>query len=402
MSGENYFNGTILIIGASAAGVSAAAEIRKRSKAVHVTIITEENHYPYHRPSLTEYIGDEAVEKKPHFYLNKPEWYKDNGIEIIFGELVTAIDPAAKSVKTAKGRDIKFDRLIMAVGSKPFVPMQGALEKKNVFAIKTFDDAIAVNKISGTAKSAAIIGGGLLGLEAVNALLKKGVRSDIIELNDRILPMQLDAEGSAMYQSIISATGAVLHLSAATESLAGGELAEGVKMKTGEIIPAGMVIFSIGVRANIELASACGIKTGKGILVNEKMETSAEGVYACGDAAEFGRGVALWMPAVKQGAIAGINAVGGNAVYKADDYPAMLSAFGTKVYSVGDICRNKDIENYITIQYKNDALKIYKKLYFKEDKLVGGIMIGDIKKSTALSKGINAGISFAESWDLMK
>ncbi|GAG32681.1 unnamed protein product, partial [marine sediment metagenome] len=235
-----------------------------------------------------------------------------------------------------------------------------------------------------------VIGGGLLGLEIAYALLKKKLDITIVELAERILPMQLDYEGSGLLESIIKENKIKIYLGKPIKQLIGGKRVTSLRLKSGEEIPADMIIFSIGVRANVELAKGCGIKTDKGIIVNEKMETSISDIYACGDVAEFGRGVALWMPAIKQGQVAGLNAVGDEAVFKANDYPAVLNSYGTRIYSIGDICRNQDYENYITIQHKVPEGKIYKKLYFKNDKLVGGIMIGDDNKSTSLSKGINS------------
>jgi len=399
---KNKYNGEIIIIGASAAGISAAKEIRTVNNTAKISIITDENHMPYYRPYLTEYIKDNSVESRPNFFLNKEEWYKKNNIDIILGEKVIEINHVNKTIKTEKDRDLPFDKLILANGSTPFVPIKGALEKENVFTIRTLDDARTVHSFSNKIKKVIIIGGGLLGLEIANALMLKKLDVTVVELVERILPMQLDNEGSCMLESIIKENNIKICLGVSVESLVGENTITSLRLKSGEEIPTDMVIFSIGVRANIELAKRCGIKTNRGIVVNEKMETSIHDIYACGDVAEFGRGVALWMPAIKQGRVAGLSAIGNEAVFKAEEYPAVLNSLGTRIYSIGDICRNQDYGNYVTMQYKFPEEKIYKKLYFKEDKLVGGIFIGDNKKSTFLSKGINSGLPISAAIDLLK
>ncbi len=403
----------IAIIGASAAGLTAAQEARKVTATAEITLISEEPHLPYHRPSLTELIGDDTVEKRATFYLQKEEWFAEQKIRLLRGLKATAVDREKRTVALSDGSfaegfgpqaatTLPYDRLILAVGSKPFVPMAGVLEKENVFAVRTLDDARRVSTCTDAAKSVVIIGGGLLGMEAAGALLKKKLAVHIIELADRALPIQLDPEGSQLFGKIIAAQGIFFHLSAQTDRIAGEKRATSVVLKSGEEIPADMVIFSIGVRANIELAQAIGLTVNRGIVVNEKMETSVPGIYACGDCAEFGRGVQLWMPAVKQGTVAGVNASGGTAQFKPDDYPAMLKVFGTQVYSVGDVGRDPDPSVYTTLRGGDETAGIYKKFYLRGGKLVGGILIGDIKRAGALSKGIAAALDAAGAEALLK
>jgi NAD(P)H-nitrite reductase large subunit len=208
--------------------------------------------------------------------------------------------------------------------------------------------------------------------------------------------MQLDPDGSLFFAKLVAAQGIQLHLGAQVERFEGSGRVTGALLKSGETLPADMVVFSIGVRANIELAKAMGLTVNRGIVVNEKMESSLPGIYACGDCAEFGRGPQLWMPAVKQGTVAGANAAGGAATFKPDQYPAMLKVFGTQVYSVGDIGRDPQAA-YETLRGGDEAAGIYKKLYLRDGKFVGAVLIGDIAKAGAISKAINAGTSATEA-----
>ncbi|HOW50580.1 MAG TPA: FAD-dependent oxidoreductase [bacterium] len=389
----------VVIIGASAAGLTAAQEARKISATADITLVSEEKHLPYHRPSLTELIGDDTVEKRASFYLQKEAWFAEQRIAFLRGIKVTAIDREKRTVALSDDRTISYDALVLAVGANSFVPMSGALENANVFAVRTLDDARKV--AAAVAKNAVVIGGGLLGLETANALKKKGLSVHIIELADRALPMQLDPEGSTFFAKILTAHGMQLRLGAQVDRFEGTGRVTAVLLKAGETIPADLVVFSIGVRANIALAQAAGITANRGIVVNEKMETSVPGIYACGDCAEFGRGPQLWMPAVKQGTVAGANAAGGSSQFKPDEYPAMLKVFGTQLYSVGDVGRDPQAV-YETLRHLDEATGQYRKLYLRGGRLVGGILIGEVKKAGALSKGIAAGIDAAVAEELLK
>ncbi len=381
----------ILIIGASAAGLSAAQEARKTDPTADITIVSEERHLPYHRPSLTERIGDDTVEQRPTFYLQREAWFHEQNLRLLRGVKATKIDPVARNVSLATGATVPFDRLVLAVGSTPFVPLAGALEKEGVFAVRTLDDARRVAQCAKQCHETVIIGGGLLGLEAANALLRRGHRVHVIELADRMLPMQLDPEGSRFFQRIAEKAGVVVHLSAQTDRLIGDKVVEGIMLKNGAVVQSDMVVFSVGVRANIGLAKEAGLSVNRGIVVNERMETSVAGIYAAGDCAEFDRIPQLWMPAVKEGAVAGTNAAGGSAVFRPESYPAVLKVFGTQLYSAGDIGRDPAV-SYDVLRTADEAAGRYTALFFRDGRLTGGILLGDIRKGGALLKGIAAGL----------
>lgn len=387
----------ILIIGASAAGVAAAREIRAVDQAVPVNIITEERHLPYYRPSLTEYIGDSKIEARSNFFLNPEAWYREKNVGLKLGTKVVQIDPAGKTVKTASGEQFSFGKLIFANGSTPFVPFKDAAGKSNVFSIRTLDDARAVNELSGKVKTAVVIGGGLLGLEAAYSLIGKGVKVTVIEGSDRILPRQLDPESSLIVQDIVTGAGVSLVLGRPIESIQGAGSATGVKLVDGEIIPAEMVIISIGVRPNSEIAKSCGITVNRALVVNERMETSIPGIYACGDVAEFnGKCVSLWMAAMKQGKVAGSNAAGKPAQFLDEVYPVILNSFGTRIYSAGDICQDKK-EGECRVHATSDIVKNHhKRLFFINDRLAGFILIGDISDAQKLAMAVKNGSAFGD------
>lgn len=398
----NTFRGDILIIGASAAGISAAKEIRRVNRTARVTLLGEEKHLPYYRPLLTKLVADETIEQSPSFLLAKEEWYHENEITLVTGERAAAIFPSEARIRTESGRTLPFDRLILATGSCPFIPISGALERENVFAIRTIEHAKAVHHRLKGAERVMVIGGGLLGLEMADVLLKMGKRVCIAEMAERILPIQLDSEGSRLLESSIRSSGCTLFLGDYAEFLSGEPLVTAVKLKSGDEIPVDMAIFSIGVRPNTALAVRSGITANRGILVNERMETNFPGIYACGDAAEFRRNICLWMPAVRQGTVAGANAASSEAVFADEEYPASLSAFGTTVFSIGDLGRRESPDHYSELRRLSPDGRVYKKLYFRNDMLAGGILIGDNSKGQSLSRAVRAGMPKFQAAELLE
>jgi NAD(P)H-nitrite reductase large subunit len=275
--------------------------------------------------------------------------------------------------------------------------LKDAPGKRNVYSIRTVNDAKAIHEQAGKIKTAIVIGGGLLGLEAAYSLTNKGVQVTVIEVAERILPRQLDAECSVILQNIVKRTNVTLLMGKTVDSITGGDTATGVKLASGEEVPAGMIIFSIGVRPNIDLAKNCGLRVNRAVVVNDWMETSDPGIYACGDVAEFNdKCISLWMPAVRQGKVAGSNAAGKPAQYSDDVYPAVLNSFGTKIFSIGDLCMDKKAGEY-QLHIINDADKDhYKKLFFINKKLVGFILIGDISESQKLAAAMKHGASYED------
>jgi len=387
----------IVIIGASAAGISAAREIRAVDGDVPIRIFSEEKHYPYYRPMLTEYIGDSDVEKRANFLLNTEKWYGEKKIELMLGQKIVSIDPAGKTVETASGEKHAYGRLILANGSSPFVPFKDAQGKGNVHSVRTLDDAKAVQAQAEQVKTAVVIGGGLLGLEAAHSLMNAGIRVTVIEGSDRVLPRQLDPECSVILNDIITRKNVTLMLGKSIEGIAGGENATGVRLAGGEEVPADMIVISIGVRPNVDLARQCGIQVNRAVVVNERMETSIPGIYACGDVAEFnGKCIALWMPAMRQGKVAGSNAAGKDAAFVDEVYPAILNSFGTRIFSVGDLCLERQ-EGECRVHFESDPDRgNYKKMFFVDEKLAGFILIGDISESQKLTAAIKAGTPISD------
>ncbi|MGI6394362.1 MAG: NAD(P)/FAD-dependent oxidoreductase [bacterium] len=371
----------IAIIGTAAAGISAAKAVKKNDDSCKVQVFTHEKENPYYRPYLTEYLWDTNVTSKSNFYLNPENWYEENGIKLYKETKIVKIDKENKLLIDSNDNSYSYDKLIIATGANPFVPIPGAIEKDFVFTVRSLEDAKIAETFSRNIKKAVVVGGGLLGLEAAWSLCRKGIKTTVIELSDRLLPIQLDKESSSFIKNAITSKGVEVFCNAATESIDSEGEKNFVTLKDGTKIETEMVLVSIGVRAEISLAKESGIAVGRGIVVNDKMETSAEGIYACGDCAEVIGCPPLWMPASKQGTVAGTNAAGGEVRFEPAVYPAALNAFETKLMSVG-IISGDGVYDFS----KTDDTSI-KKLFFKDGKTVGAIVIND---SAASAKILNA------------
>ena len=385
---KNHYD--LVVVGTSSAGLAAVEKARKIRPEAGIACFSEEPESLYYRPMLTELMGNLAVREKPAFTLKKPEWFSEQGIDLFLGTEVTALDPAARTLTTRDGATCTWGACVLATGSVPFVPLPAALGLPGVFTCRSLDDARRIHEAARTARRVVVIGGGLLGLEAAHFLNDGARKITVVELMPRILPRQLDQVVSAWYAARIAAAGVELRLGTQVKEVRAVDGALVVDTGAGEL-PADVVLFSIGVRPRVELAKAAGLTVNRGIVVDEHLQTSAPGVFACGDAAEVGGQVlALWMPAMRMGQVAGQNAVtaghnavaGPEATFTPTLPPAALAAFSTRIFSVGQLERGEVLE-------RRTGDDTGARLYFENDVLTGAVLWGDTAKGMALSKAID-------------
>ncbi len=408
-----------LILGNGPAGHFAAGEIRKKDAEGKIIIIGRERERTYLRTQLAECFSEELPEDK--FYMVKEDWYVKNEIEQILSMEATAIHKEDKKVTFKDHSEISYDKLIIATGSYNFIPPVDVeihrdnevvdvvkVDRSNfrdfegLFSIREHDDTISLQKRIKTTKEALVIGGGLLGLEAAWSLKQTGIDVTVVEFFNRLLPRQLDEESSEVLRQMAIDSGVKLILEDSVETVSvkengdGQRILESVKLKSGKVIDCQVLLFSVGVRSRAELAKEAGIKVNKGIVVNTKMETSEEDIYACGDVAEINNFVyGTWPSALTMGRIAGTNATGGDLIFPPMVLSTMFTSMNAKVFSAGnvDFC-NPDLD---ILAHTSKEKGEYKKLFFQDHKLVAGILLGDTKKSTRIIKGIEKGYTEAEA-----
>lgn len=372
-----------LIIGNGVAGTTAAQEIRKHDGQGRITMVTEEAIPFYSRIRLPDYVA--GIAEFPDLVIRKTQWYEDHKIDLKTGVTIININHADRQATDQNGNVWRYDRLLIASGSRSFIPPVPGSTLKHVFALRTADDAQAMVAAAAPGKSAVVIGGGLLGLEAAHALIKRGLNVLVVEFADRLLPRQMDAKGAVLLKEMLEKQGFEFRLDAKTRKITGDTAATGVELESGEVLDAGMVLFSTGVRSNLDLPSKLGLETDRGVVVNSRMETSVAGIYAAGDVAQFEQiNFCIWPEAQEQGRVAGANMAGGVVNFETIIPSNRLKVAGIDLGSAGEIDPEDRLDSEIE---KSDG--VYRKMVRKEGKLVGCIMLGNTDGFSSVVKQIS-------------
>jgi nitrite reductase (NADH) large subunit len=374
----------IFIVGCGVAGVTAARVIKQKAPETEVTVCTDENHLYYPRPRLYEILSDE---KKPQeIYSYNEEWYNQLGIKVQLRKKVLSVNVASKELTLEDGSKASYDRLLLANGARAFVPPLEGVEKRGSFTLRTVEDAVAIKQYAKNGKKAIVIGGGLLGLEFAACLRKLSQQVEVVEIRPRLLPTQLDQDGSGILVDNLRGLGVDAVLGVRTIEILGKEAVSGVSLDNGKEISGQLVLISAGVKPNIKLAEDAGIKTNRGVVVDEYMRTSANDVYAAGDVLEFhGQVYGIIPSAVEQASIASANMLGGEkSVYKGTIHPTTLKIANISLFSMGLV--NPEGSHYDEIKTIDRQEGVYKKIVLDQGKIVGVILLGDRKGTSALMR----------------
>ena len=376
---SNNTDDKYLILGGGIAALEAARAIRTRDKTGAITILSDEQHLPYNRPMLTKALLADMTEEQ--ILVEPQSWFDEQNITFVQGMKVKSINPAEKSVVCGDDVILVYDKLIYALGARSFIPPTPGADQEHVVAVRTLEDVAKIRSLRPSVKHAAVIGGGVLGLEAAWSLSKAGLKVTVLEFAPKIMQRQLSGEASDFLTGLIEETGIAV--------LTGAETAEirrdSLLLKDGREIPAELVIMSTGVRGNVEIAKEAGITVNRSIVVNERMETNIPGIYAAGDCAEFnGVNYALWSQSVGQGKTAGANAAGDDLSYETVDGALSFNGMNTSLFSVGD--NGKDpVKPYRTVEIRDARKRQYEKYTFLNNRLTGVILIGDTSRLGELS-----------------
>ncbi|MBV4431781.1 FAD-dependent oxidoreductase [Clostridium tyrobutyricum] len=384
MSFKSNSKDRFIIIGNGAAGFNAAKSIRTRNTKADIKLISEEKYLTYYRPELSDYLATSIPDDK--FYVTGPKWYDENNIELILNTSVKSINSKSKKIYLSNNKELSYDKLILANGSVNFIPPIKGNDKKGVFTLKFLKDADNIKEYMNKSKNAVVIGGGLLGLEAAWEMKKNGLSVTIVEFSDRLLPKQLDTKGAEIFKKYIDKSGVSIILGDSADEIQGQDKVSSVKLKSGKIINTDLVLFSIGIRPNKTLAENSGIKVNKGVIVNDRMETSAKDIYACGDICEYNEKIyGNWPAAVEMGKTAGNNAVGDKVHFVSFVSSVIFAAMNCNLFSCGNFS-----EDFKNISSSDPSKGTYSKLFFENNKLVGGILIGDTSKSGKIMLAIQS------------
>jgi nitrite reductase (NADH) large subunit len=381
----------VVVIGAGIAGVSAAEALRQAAPGSSVTLVSRESALPYYRLNLTRYLaGDISVGELP---MHPEDWYAQNGVALWRDAEVTQVDAEGGTVVTADGRSAEFDRLILAVGSHPFMPPLDGTTLRGVFAVRTAEDAEALLQAVCHGGPVVCIGGGVLGLETAGALARHGAEVTLLESHGWLMPRQLDQRAARRLEQTVQGLGIRLIREARTAALTGeAGRVTGVRLVDGTVLRAGVVVITTGVRPNTSLARRMGLTVATGIVVDSRLRTSHPKVYAAGDAAEH-NGVlyGLWGASLSQGTIAGLNAAGVDVPFLGMPRTSTLKVLGLDVISIGQFQAQDG--SWVVIDGEDEER--YRHFVFHDGVMVGAILMGEGALGSATRKAIEGRQSFA-------
>ncbi len=373
-----------MIVGCSAAGVACAKAARTEDPEAQITLIGAEPYPAYHRPRLTHVLGKH--QQVAGFLLHDESWYRQNRLGLVIGRRV--VSGGDGFVIDDTGERYAYDSLVLATGGLANVPPIPGVDLDGVFCLRTYSDLEAIEQYAESRQKVVIIGGGLIGLEAAWALCQWRKQVSVLERGEGLLKNQLDEDGMSVIGNIAVRKGVNIVYKAETKSIVGEQSVSGVKLKDGRCIESDLVLLSTGVRADLELAKALDLPTGRGVLVDERMQV-APGIYAAGDCAEYaGRTAGVWPVAEAQGKVAGTNAAGGAAAYRALKPLNTTVVMGVTVFSAGDPGRLE--QDYRVLKSEDDGEGL-RKLYLVKDRLVGAIVVGVPKNVMKIKALIDAG-----------
>ncbi len=366
-----------VIVGSGVAGMTAALDLARRN-VEEIALYTEDKYPYYYRPRLTEFLaGDLTMD----ILIRRPlAWYAQRGIHMNLESRVVELQPEAAQIILEDGPVVPYDRLLLAMGSLPFVPPIAGVDKQGVHTWRTLEDTLSLQQEASRrdVTSSVVIGGGLLGLEAARGLLGFCSRVTVLEVFPRLLPRQLDEEGAQLLRDFVAALGIDVEVGVYVDEILGDTHVTGVRLRDGRVFPAQLILVSAGVRCNTCFADEVGLEIDRGIVVDEHMATSIPGIYAAGDVAVYRDARWAIAPiAQAQARIAAANMAGEAMVYEAMVPSTSLKVVGMDVTSVGMV--NPEGEGYMQVRELDVEAGTYKKIVLQDGVIVGAIVVGEDK-----------------------
>jgi nitrite reductase (NADH) large subunit len=379
----------LVLVGNGMAGVRALEELFKHnttgeagSDQYDITVIGAEPHPNYNRIMLSPVLaGEQTIDD---IILNSVEWYEENNIDLVTGDAAVEISRIKKAVITESGKEFPYDRLLIATGSNPFIiPIPGA-DKEGVLGFRDIHDVDVMVQAAKDHKKAVVIGGGLLGLEAANGLMKQGMDVTVVHLLDSLMERQLDKPASALLKASLEERGMTFLMEASTAEIIGGAengRVTSVKFTDGSEIDADLVVMAVGIRPNFELAKKAGIHCERGIVVNDTMQTFDPVIYSVGECVQHrGECYGLVAPLFEQAKVAANHlAHVGSTRYIGSMTSTKLKVTGIDLFSAGEFNEEEGDE---ILQMQDVSSGVYKKLVIKDNVIKGAVMFGDTMDGT--------------------
>ncbi|MDY0903424.1 nitrite reductase large subunit NirB [Pedobacter sp. CFBP9032] len=368
----------IIVIGNGMVGYKFCEKLTSKSDSFKLIVFGEEPRRAYDRVHLSEYFNGKTADD---LSMSTESWYREHDIDLYLNNPIVGVDRNLKTVRTSNGDIYGYDFLVFATGSAAFVPNIEGIEKEGVFVYRTIEDLDLISDYAKKAKTATVIGGGLLGLEAAKALIDLGIaETSIVEFAPRLMPRQIDLAGSEMLKSMLTELGLQIHLNKNTSRIEGEKSITGLKFTDDSELAADMLVISAGIKPRDELARFCGIEVGTrgGILVDDRMQTNDPCIFAIGECALHAEMIyGLIAPGYEMAEVLATNLCAEDKSFKGFDMSTKLKLIGIDVASFGDPFINEP--DCRTIVFENKHKGIYKRINISNDGqyLLGGILIGD-------------------------
>lgn len=366
----------LVVVGNGMAGMRTVEELLKLDAGMYdITVFGAEPRVNYNRILLSPVL---AGEKRPEDIVLHPRaWYEEHGITLHAGDPVVAIDRSRRVVHARSGLEVGYDRLLLATGSSPFiVPVPGS-KLAGVIGFRDLDDVDTMLAAAGRGGHAVVIGGGLLGLEAANGLLRRGMAVTVVHLTDSLMNQQLDPQAALLLKAALERRGLRILLGAQTESILGDDKVEAVRFADGLEVPADLVVMAAGVRPNIALAREAGLYCERAIVVDDTLQTYDPRVYAVGECvqhrkATFGLVAPIW----EQARVCAAHLAGrGHRRYVQQATATKLKVTGIDLYSAGDF---NGLEGSEDLVLRDRHAGVYKRLVLAGNRVTGAVLYGDV------------------------
>jgi ferredoxin-nitrate reductase len=380
----------LVIVGAGPAGVATAESVIANSApgAWQITLVGREPGLPYNRVALSDHLAGHKTEEA--LRLRDDDWYREHGVTLHSGDEVVSLDTVGRVVTTRSGLRLPYDALVLATGSKPLMPPIEGADLDGVFAFRTQQDARAILERAGEVRRAAVIGGGLLGLEAARGLAHQGIDVTVVHLVDRVMERQLDGPAAALVQRALRRLGVNVLLQHATTEVIGTGRVKALRFAWGDDLETDLVVIAAGIRPDVVLGETAGIEVAKAIVVDDAMRTSAPGVWAVGECVEHrGQIQGLWAPISEQARVAGASVAGLPAAFHGAVPVTRLKVAEIELFCAGAAsAETDDDDEVVTMDTRGGT---YTKLVLRGDRLLGAILLGDTTLGPRLAELLRTG-----------
>ncbi len=367
----------LVVVGNGMAGMRTVEELLKLAPDLYdITVFGAEPHGNYNRILLSPVLaGEKTVDD---IMLNTREWYVKHGITLHAGDPVVKIDRPRRTVYAQSGLAIPYDRLLLATGSKPFIIPVPGHQLPGVIAFRDIQDVETMLEAARHHRHAVVIGGGLLGLEAANGLLRQGMEVSVVHVNDCLMERQLDKPAAALLKAALERKGLRILLNANTAEIVGPERVTALRFKDGSEIPADLVVMTAGVRPNIDLARSAGLQCDRAIMVDDTLQSFDPRIYAVGECVQHRKALfGLVAPIWDQARVCAAHLAGfGHSRYVQQATATKLKVTGVDLYSAGDFIGDADSEDLVM---RDPRRGVYKRLVLKGSRVIGAVLYGDVK-----------------------